>query len=142
MARKSGVTRRQLIKAASAGLAAASLPGTNLLRASQAPARTGAGGRGGPNILFVFTDQERHFDRWPQGLDLPGHERLTRTGTRFLQHHIGATMCTSSRSIMLMSGRSSMTRRQASPIGATMNFRLSARSSASAVIMSWNSCRL
>jgi arylsulfatase len=54
-----------------------------------------------PNILFVFTDQERHFSRWPAGLTLPGHERLARTGTYLQQHHIGATMCTSSRSIIL-----------------------------------------
>jgi arylsulfatase A-like enzyme len=54
-----------------------------------------------PNILFVFTDQERHFSRWPVDLSLPGHERLARAGTYLQQHHIGATMCTSSRSIMM-----------------------------------------
>ena len=39
------------------------------------------------NILFVFTDQERYFDRWPKGLSLPGHERLQRTGLAFQSHY-------------------------------------------------------
>ncbi len=54
-----------------------------------------------PNILFVFTDQERYNERWPSGLSLPGHERLARTGTVFTNHQCPATMCTSSRSVML-----------------------------------------
>jgi arylsulfatase len=32
---------------------------------------------------------------------LPGHERLTRTGTTFHQHYTSATMCTSSRAVLL-----------------------------------------
>lgn len=91
---------------ASAGLAAASLVGGDLLGSggvatAQERVRKRGPVNGGHNILFVFTDQERHFDRWPRRLDLPGHERLARTGTYFGQHHIGATMCTSSRSIMM-----------------------------------------
>jgi arylsulfatase A-like enzyme len=106
MSKTSGISRRELIVNASAGLAAASLLGADLLGpggASVAQERTRARGPGnsGHNILFVFTDQERHFSRWPRRLDLPGHERLARTGTYFEQHHIGATMCTSSRSIMM-----------------------------------------
>lgn len=54
-----------------------------------------------PNILFVFTDQERYHARWPQGLSLPGHERLQRTGVTFTNHQCLATMCTSSRSVIL-----------------------------------------
>ena len=64
--------------------------------------------RGGrPNILFVFTDQERYRPRWPAGLDLPAHERLMRTGVTFHNHHCPATMCTSSRSV-LMTGLSTV----------------------------------
>jgi len=102
----SGVSRRDVLLTASAGIAAGSLLGAGLMGASTvsaAPARTGSQGtmKAGHNILFVFTDQERHFARWPRRLSLPGHERLARTGTYLQQHHIGATMCTSSRSIMM-----------------------------------------
>ena len=101
----SGISRRDLILGASAGIAAAAAGGapagaaavsdTNARPRPRGPARRGQ------NILFVFVDQERHFSRWPGRLDLPGHERLARTGTYMQQHHIGATMCTSSRSIMM-----------------------------------------
>jgi len=102
----SGISRRDLIVNASAALAAASLSGGGLLSpgiasAAQERAKPRGPVEPGHNILFVFTDQERHFSRWPRRLDLPGHERLARTGTYFSQHHIGATMCTSSRSIMM-----------------------------------------
>lgn len=106
MAKNRGISRRDLILSGSAGLAAASLLGADLLGSpgtsvaqERATAPHAAGS--GHNILFVFTDQERHFSRWPRRLDLPGHERLLRNGTSFEQHHIGATMCTSSRSIMM-----------------------------------------
>lgn len=106
MKEKSGISRRDLIMNASAGLAAASLLGPDLLgsrgaSATQERTRKSGSVSSGHNILFVFTDQERHFSRWPRRLDLPGHERLAREGTYFGQHHIGATMCTSSRSIMM-----------------------------------------
>lgn len=101
----SGISRRDLILKASASIAAVSLTGANPLLAGAVraaarprPRRTA---RTDHNILFVFVDQERHFSRWPRRLSLPGHERLARTGTYLQQHHIGATMCTSSRSIML-----------------------------------------
>jgi len=89
-----------------AGVAAASLLGPKPTAAAgshQTPATTPPRGatRTRPNILFVFVDQERHFSRWQGGVSLPGHERLARTGTYLGQHHIGATMCTSSRSIMM-----------------------------------------
>lgn len=54
-----------------------------------------------PNILFVFTDQQRHVERWPAGFRLPGQERLTREGTTFRNHYCPAVMCTSSRAVML-----------------------------------------
>jgi arylsulfatase len=57
--------------------------------------------RPGLNILFVFTDQERYQARWPAGLSLPGHERLQKTGVSFVNHQCPATMCTSSRSVIV-----------------------------------------
>ncbi|MGY4287006.1 hypothetical protein ACVWXO_006226 [Bradyrhizobium sp. LM2.7] len=36
--------------------------------------------RGKPNILFIFTDQERYTTKWAPGLSLPAHERLQKTG--------------------------------------------------------------
>ncbi|QKT09224.1 sulfatase-like hydrolase/transferase [Gordonia sp. X0973] len=53
------------------------------------------------NIVFVFTDQERYFDKWPSGMSLPGRERLTDEGITFHKHYGPAVMCTSSRSVML-----------------------------------------
>ena len=106
MKKKGTISRRDLIINASAGVAAASLTGGNLfgsggVAAAQEKVRKSKPINSGHNILFVFTDQERHFDRWPRRLGLPGHERLARNGTYFDKHHIGATMCTSSRSIMM-----------------------------------------
>lgn len=57
--------------------------------------------RPGLNILFVFSDQERYHARWPAGLSLPGHERLQKTGVSFVNHQCPATMCTSSRSVIV-----------------------------------------
>lgn len=103
---KTGLTRRDLLRNASASFVAASLMGTGVMgfsgvSAAQQSTNTGRRNQSGYNILFVFTDQERHFSQWPAGLHLPGHERLAASGTYFGQHHIGATMCTSSRSIMM-----------------------------------------
>lgn len=54
-----------------------------------------------PNILFIFTDQERYFSQLPQAFSLPGHELLADWGTQFTSHYISSCMCTSSRSVML-----------------------------------------
>ena len=90
--------RRAFLKQVGAGVAAAALPGG--LAAAQAPtARTAPQRR--HNILFVFTDQERYFRNWPAGASLPGHERLMRTGTTFLNHYCPAVMCTSSRAVVM-----------------------------------------
>ena len=100
------LSRRGLLAAVPGGLAAASLIAPSLTGAAQAafqPAPKGAARAGDKplNILFIFTDQERYFQKLPDGLSLPGHERLWRTGTTFTNHYIGAVMCTSSRAIML-----------------------------------------
>lgn len=54
-----------------------------------------------PNILFVFTDQERYPRNWPKDLVLPGHERLKQRGVTFHNHYCPAVMCTSSRAVLL-----------------------------------------
>ena len=88
------------------GLAAA--PVVNLLpsgvinaqAATSAPRTSAASGKK-PNILFVFTDQERYIKQWPRGLHLPGHDRLKRDGVTFHNHYCPAVMCTSSRAVLL-----------------------------------------
>jgi arylsulfatase len=88
----SAASRRLFLK----GVAATSLVGAMAGRPARAQPASQA-----PNILFVFTDQERHHARWPAGLSLPGHERMERTGVSFTNHQCPATMCTSSRSVMV-----------------------------------------
>ena len=93
-------TRRTIMKGAAAS---ALVPA--VLGAAQAQTRPAAPSvarpQGGLNILFVFTDQERYHANWPAGLSLPGHERLQKRGVAFTNHQCPATMCTSSRSVML-----------------------------------------
>lgn len=106
MTKNGGITRRDLLIKATASLAATSMTATGLsgltgVASAQESVRARGAAGSGLNILFVFTDQERYFPRWPRRLDLPAHERLANSGTTFSQHHIGATMCTSSRSIMM-----------------------------------------
>ena len=57
--------------------------------------------KGGHNILFIFTDQERYFRQWPSGYTLPARERLQKTGITFHNHYCPATQCTSSRSVLM-----------------------------------------
>ncbi|MBL8675739.1 MAG: sulfatase-like hydrolase/transferase [Rhodospirillales bacterium] len=99
-------SRREFM-ALTAGVAALPLAGLGPVHEARAqsgaPPATPAIGRAAsaPNIVFVFTDQERHFPKWPTGLSLPGHERLMRSGTTFTSHYCPATMCTSSRSVLI-----------------------------------------
>ena len=93
--------RRRFLKAGAAAV------GTSLLGALAGSARAQTSSpatqrtKSGHNILFVFTDQERFQSRWPKDLSLPGHERLQTRGVTFTNHQCPATMCTSSRSVML-----------------------------------------
>jgi arylsulfatase len=97
------MTRREVLTRGAAALAAGSLlEGLATTALAQPPAvHTGGAARSRPNILFVFTDQERYFRRWPNGLSLPGHERLARTGVTFHNHYCPAVMCTSSRAVIV-----------------------------------------
>ncbi|MDX2380928.1 MAG: sulfatase-like hydrolase/transferase [Acidimicrobiia bacterium] len=51
-----------------------------------------------PNIVFILTDQERHFASWPTGYELPGRQRLRDLGVTFTNHMITSNVCTPSRS--------------------------------------------
>ncbi len=89
------LTRRSFVAAAgAAGLAA----GTRILggpaQAADASKRR--------NILFILTDQERHFrsGELPSSYRLPGHERLKRTGVTFENHQVASCVCTPSRSVV------------------------------------------
>ncbi|SEB14790.1 sulfatase-like hydrolase/transferase [Variovorax sp. YR216] len=99
------ISRRNLLKSAGLGAAASSLLGAGAAEAaSPQNARPGAAsGTSGPyNILFILTDQERHFrtGELPRGYRLPGHERLLGRGTLFENHRINSCVCTPSRSVL------------------------------------------
>lgn len=68
--------------------------------ARQASARLGQNGQR-PNLLFIFTDQERFSRTLHQDLGLAGHQRLMNGGTTFENHYCPAVMCTSSRAVLL-----------------------------------------
>ena len=96
-----GHSRREMLTLAAGALAAPLLragPARAQTQVAPATVKTASKAR---NILFVFTDQERYHSRWPSGLSLPGHDRLQRRGVSFTNHQCPATMCTSSRSVML-----------------------------------------
>ncbi|MFB9128851.1 arylsulfatase [Paraburkholderia dipogonis] len=96
--------RRHFLKAASAAVASAGVdlpafanatsdrPAANRRTVAPAPAVPPKG----YNILFILTDQERHFDTWP--FPVPGRERLKRDGITFANHQIAACVCSPSRS--------------------------------------------
>lgn len=105
-------TRRDLgrIAAAVGGtIAAAQIPSSATAQSSRSSQQKGQSASQGPrrnrsgkpNILFVFTDQERYRTDWPAKLNLPAHEKLQNRGVTFQNHYCPATMCTSSRSVML-----------------------------------------
>lgn len=99
------ISRRRFLAQAGAALAvplldvslAAARPAPADAPAAPRPARPGRR----PNILFVFTDQERYLASLPPGLALPGHARLAERGVSFHNHYCPAVMCTSSRAVLL-----------------------------------------
>jgi arylsulfatase len=102
-------TRRDFLQAAGIAAVGLGLGAAEVARGQ--PSVTGgeprsaapAGGGGGPyNILFILTDQERHFrsGELPSGYSLPAHERLKSRGTTFVNHRINSCVCTPSRSVI------------------------------------------
>lgn len=82
------------------------LASSGLLASQTIPSGTPASRPGSPagrrpNVLFIFTDQERYIRDWPRGMHLAGHERLMRKGVTFHNHYCPAVMCTSSRAVLL-----------------------------------------
>ncbi|HUH92798.1 MAG TPA: sulfatase-like hydrolase/transferase [Casimicrobiaceae bacterium] len=100
--------RRDALKAIGAGALTASL-GTSLFGSEAASAAAGSPSAhasrpaGTPyNILFLLTDQERHFrpGELPKDYRLPAHERLAKKGIVFENHQINSCVCTPSRSVL------------------------------------------
>lgn len=50
------------------------------------------------NILFILTDQERHFDSYD--FPVPARERLRKEGVTFANHQITSCVCSPSRSVI------------------------------------------
>jgi arylsulfatase A-like enzyme len=103
---KRGCTRRELLAASVAGAAGLGMSslGSSTLAADSSTDRSEeaqAPGGGPYNILFILVDQERHFDAYPNGMRLPGHERLMRNGVTFTNHQICTAVCTPSRSVIM-----------------------------------------
>ena len=92
--------RRDFLRLAGAGA------GVMALGVKGAPAEaatTRASAYAGPyNILFVLTDQQRHFrpGELPAGFSLPAMDQLRRRGTTFVNHRINSCVCTPSRSVL------------------------------------------
>lgn len=104
---RTGPSRRAFLALAAGGAAAVPLltscgSGTTTTPAASTLTKPPAPQRGSrPNIVFVFTDQERYFRSWPSGMSLPARERLAEEGVTFHHHYTSAVMCTSSRAVML-----------------------------------------
>ena len=94
------VTRRDVLKMMSA--AATLFAGTAAHAATAPQAKTAEAGDGPYNILFILTDQERHFrpGELPKDYRLPAHERLAKKGIVFQNHRINSCVCTPSRSVL------------------------------------------
>lgn len=94
------LTRRSVLSALPATAATMAFGGS--LSTSRADAQAAAADGRPFNILFILTDQERQFrpGELPAGYVLPGHDRLRKAGTTFLNHHIASCVCTPSRSVI------------------------------------------
>ncbi|MBN2511692.1 MAG: sulfatase-like hydrolase/transferase, partial [Sedimentisphaerales bacterium] len=102
-----GATRREFLKTAGAGALATAmgnlLPQNPAMAAVPSSSSASRKAADGPyNILFILTDQERHFRKHelPRGFHLPAHERLAKQGVVFENHHINSCVCTPSRSVI------------------------------------------
>ena len=106
MSEPSGFSRRSFLGMAGVTVAASVLPGyaqSSTASTASKPAAAPAIGKAGssPNILFIFTDQERFSPNLHETLGLSAHQRLMAGGTTFQNHYCPAVMCTSSRAVLL-----------------------------------------
>src|SRR5262245_28948129 len=109
-ATQSGVDagRRDVLKTIAAATVTVALGpsvfGSDKASAAGGPPRAEPGkpASGPYNILFILTDQERHFrpGELPAEYRLPAHERLAKKGIVFENHHINSCVCTPSRSVL------------------------------------------
>lgn len=102
-----GATRREFLKTAGAGALTTAigglLPQNPAMAAVPSSSSSPRKATDGPyNILFILTDQERHFraHELPRGFHLPAHERLAKQGVVFENHRINSCVCTPSRSVI------------------------------------------
>ena len=100
-----GISRREVL--ASAAAVAAGLATNACTTAASRTAGVRRASRDGrPNILLLWTDQERRFQHWPTGWvaeHLPSQERLARHGLVFENAFIAAAQCTPSRATFMTS---------------------------------------
>lgn len=110
--RQGGLSRREfmgmaggMMAAAASGLWPREADSKESTPAPTPPPQTGAATSmvhtGKPNVLFIFTDQERYAPSLVRDLSLVGHQRLMESGTTFTNHYCSAVMCTSSRAVLL-----------------------------------------
>lgn len=98
------ITRRGLLQAGLGALPLLALPRVSA-RAASAPAALPEGARR-PNLLLLFTDQQREPRHWPAGFvekHLPSFARLGRHGLAFRNAFTSACECTPSRASLLTS---------------------------------------
>jgi len=99
-----GVSRRAVL-AGAAAVAAGAAVSACAPKATRRASLASSGGRR-PNVLLLWTDQERSFQHWPAGWvaeHLPSQARLTRHGLIFDNAFTAAAQCTPSRATFLTS---------------------------------------
>ncbi len=103
------LTRRDFVKVAGVGGLALGLSscvstngerGSSVTNPSRGQRRLNKDFSGPYNILFVLVDQESYFKEYPRDLELPGHDRLKRSGVSFENHYICSSVCTPSRAVI------------------------------------------
>lgn len=104
-------SRREFLKASSAALVAAGIAGSGSAIAGALTARNGAVGSGSsstpPNILFVFSDQQRwdSVGCYGQKLNItPNLDKMASEGVRFEHSFTNQPLCTPARA-MVLTGR-------------------------------------
>jgi choline-sulfatase len=99
------ISRREILTGAAA-VAAGAVASACARGAPRSAARVGPSSGRRPNILLLWTDQERRFQHWPAGWvgrHLPSQARLARHGLVFDNAFTAAAQCTPSRATFMTS---------------------------------------
>jgi arylsulfatase A len=91
------ITRREFLKAVSAGAAAMALPACMTKGQAAAPGRP-------PNVVIIFTDDQGYQDVGCFGSPLirtPNLDRMAAEGMRFTNFYVAASVCTPSRAALM-----------------------------------------